>query len=120
MRIFILDDQRHMDDALHLVGITPRLMSTVLAGEVEQVVLSRTIEHAIDTIEAKEVFDVWVLDHDLGGDDTGLKFLKLCIEFHEDKLPKELFCCSANPPGRANIESYWASYMHHKNFMKGS
>lgn len=62
---------------------------------------SRSMYHGIAVIEQHDPFDVWWLDHDLGGSSpSGLDFLKA---IHEKdlvhKLPKEIKVHSMNPVG---------------------
>jgi hypothetical protein len=70
---------------------------------------------ARSTREALEICrETWptelALDHDLGGDDTVMIFLKSLYEMSEDKPIPSWKIHSANPAGRLNIESFMMSW----------
>lgn len=50
------------------------------------------------------------LDHDLGGDDTTMKFLKSMTELFPNGPVPEYYVHSANPVGKENIISYLESW----------
>lgn len=70
---------------------------------------------ARSTIEALEICrETWptelALDHDLGGDDTVMIFLRGLYEICEDKPIPSWSVHSANPVGKKNIESFMISW----------
>jgi len=89
--IFYLDDVR--DPNRHPVS--------------ENYIVVRTLEQAKAIIEANAPFPMWSLDHDLGGNDTGMDFLKWAAEHALDKWPKgKIGVHSANPVGAENMRSF--------------
>lgn len=50
------------------------------------------------------------LDHDLGGSDTAMDFLRALVESYPDGPVPEYRVHSANPVGRKNIESFIDSW----------
>jgi len=80
MRVFCLDDKRKCPkDWVH----------------------AQSFNAAKDLILIENAFDVWWLDHDLGGKKSGLDFLKWVHEIELDRLPKEIKVHSSNPVGHS-------------------
>lgn len=75
-------------------------------------VVCRSTQEAIEIIVQKGLPDFMSLDHDLGGDDTTMVFLKrLVSEVWDGKSnPPEYQVHSANPIGTKNITSYMDSW----------
>jgi hypothetical protein len=73
----------------------------------ENYIVVRTLEQAKAIIEANAPFPMWSLDHDLGGDDTGMDFLKWAAEHALGKWPKgQIGVHSANPVGADNMRAF--------------
>jgi hypothetical protein len=89
------------------------------------VIVCRNADEAARAVAEQPVFDVWHLDHDLDMEvldskgtiikagyaeptaPNGMDFLKWAAESASDKWPTgQVFVHSANPPGKANMESY--------------
>lgn len=88
MKLFVDDIRNPPDDSWHL---------------------ARSSEEAIKMCQA-----VWpselALDHDLGGEDRIMDFLKSLQEMSEDKPIPKWKIHSANPVGRKNIKSFMMSW----------
>lgn len=82
-----------------------------------------TVRTSADAIEAVKRFDMPMFisfDHDLGGDDTSMKFIKWMIdEFFDNhlKIPVgfDYYVHSQNPVGKANIEGLMNSFLRQLN-----
>lgn len=67
-----------------------------------QWLIARNVDEAIDIVY-NTVIDYMSLDHDLGGDETAVRFLNWMVEF--GGWPKSgIMLHSANPVGRDNME----------------
>lgn len=55
---------------------------------------------------------ILLLDHDLGGDDTVMVFLKWLAEEYYETPPEKYNIHSQNPVGRQNIESFMNSWIN--------
>jgi hypothetical protein len=77
----------------------------------------RTSQEAINYVKAHGCPQFISFDHDLGDDDTAMKFVKWLVDYDMDNnrqiIPSdfEFYVHSANPVGKANIESYLNSYL---------
>lgn len=73
--------------------------------------VARSSSEAIQLVEEKGL-PMWMsLDHDLGGDDTSMVFLKwLAYEYQAEFIPL-WFVHSANPIGKQNIEAFLKSWL---------
>lgn len=76
-------------------------------------VVCRSTQEAIEFVSQKGMPDFMSLDHDLGGDDTTMVFLKrLTNEIWDGKsIPPKYQVHSANPVGAKNIVSYMESWI---------
>lgn len=76
-------------------------------------VVCRSTQEAIDAIKKKGIPDFMSLDHDLGGEDTTMIFLKRLVnELWDGKsIPPKYQVHSANPVGTKNIISYMESWI---------
>lgn len=78
----------------------------------------RSSEEAIGCVKVKGVPVFISFDHDLGGDDTSIVFIKWLVDFLIDtntKLPNgfDYYVHSQNPVGKKNIESWLDNIMSH-------
>jgi len=73
-------------------------------------VLVRSSVEALDYVRINGLPACMSLDHDLGGDDTGLKFVKALQQRHPHGPVPEYHVHSANPVGKANIEGFLESW----------
>jgi len=76
------------------------------------VVIARSTQEAKNVLELLGTPMFMALDHDLGGHDTTMKFLKwfaFDYEHNDDPVP-EYVVHSANPAGTQNIISYIESW----------
>lgn len=75
-------------------------------------VVVRSSSEAISWVEANGMPESMSLDHDLGGDDTVMVFLKWLFGFADGKGlgPPPYRVHSANPIGSKNIESFMESW----------
>jgi hypothetical protein len=73
----------------------------------------RSSEEAISLAKSKGSPDFMSLDHDLGGDDTVMKFLKRFVSevWDGDLEPPKYKVHSANPVGAKNIISFMESWI---------
>lgn len=82
----------------------------------ENWVILRTSKEAIDYVKNNN-FSFISFDHDLGGDDTAMIFVKWLIEYdmiHDGQIIPQNFTWnvhSANPVGSKNINGLLRSYM---------
>ena len=76
-------------------------------------VVCRSTEEAITLIKSQGIPDFMSLDHDLGGDDTTMVFLKRFVsEIWDGKTdPPGYKVHSANPVGAKNIISFMESWI---------
>ena len=83
-------------------------------------IILRTSHDAIEYVKKYGLPDYMSLDHDLGGDDTVMIFLKWLIEYDLDnngeiiKNNLEWNIHSANNVGVENIQGLLQSYFNHK------
>jgi len=74
-------------------------------------VVLRTSLEAIDFVREHGMPAVMSLDHDLGGDDTAMQFLKwMAYEFWTNEAVPSYMIHSANPVGCENIDSFMESW----------
>jgi hypothetical protein len=73
-------------------------------------VVVRTFAQAIDHVEDHGVPESMSLDHDLGGDETVMQFLRWLCDHHFEKGPPRYVVHSANPVGRDNMISFLESW----------
>lgn len=71
--------------------------------------VARSSEEAIRLVEEYGPPTFISFDHDLGGEDTSMVFLKWLANTHFDSVPG-FSLHSSNPVGRLNIESYMRSW----------
>jgi hypothetical protein len=96
-----LDDMRSSTDYAHAIK------NNLQGGVVEH----RTSAEAIEFTKKFGPPAFMFLDHDLGGEDTSMVYLKwLADEYPSDLLPPEYTIISANPVGAANIDSFMRSW----------
>lgn len=62
----------------------------------EDWVIARTYREAVRVITYSPVFEVWALDHDLGGQKSGYDFFLHIAMQHSEKLPKKVIVHSSN------------------------
>lgn len=72
--------------------------------------IARSTEQAKILIERLGPPTYISFDHDLGGDDTAMVFLKWLADSYFDH-PPEYNIHSSNPVGRANIDAYMKSWI---------
>jgi hypothetical protein len=91
MRVFCLDDTRKCPkDWIHAKGF----------------------KAAKDIIlDQEDPFDVWYLDHDLGGKKSGYDFLVWAKELRPECLPKEIKVHSSNPVGAQQMVHFCQSVL---------
>ena len=79
-------------------------------------VIARSSEDAIAAVESLGVPDFISFDHDLGGEDTSIKFIWWMIDAHLDEriasFTTQYYVHSQNPIGAANIRSLMDSFIH--------
>lgn len=81
-------------------------------------VIVRNTSDAIDCVREHGIPTFVSFDHDLGGDDTSMRFLHMLAEYmmNEDKtLPAgfSYYIHSQNPVGRDNINAYMKNLIAH-------
>lgn len=74
-------------------------------------IVARSTAEAIELVQLNGVPEAVSFDHDLGGDDTSLIFLKWWTNEHFDSPPQNWKVHSANPVGKLNIESFINSWI---------
>lgn len=78
-------------------------------------IVLRSSQEAIDYVKQNGMTEFASFDHDLGGEDTTMVFLRWLIDYDLDHevIPKNFSwkVHSANPVGSANIHSLISSYM---------
>ena len=100
-----IDDIRNLDD----VKLLPRRNN-------ENWIVARNSLQAIELIKQKNLPVMFSFDHDLGGNDTCMVFLRQLeawmLETYPDKLPScpNFMVHSANPVGKLNIISFMNSW----------
>lgn len=78
---------------------------------IDQWVVCRSSEEALKEVAARGFPTYMSLDHDLGGDDTTMVFLRRLIdELWVGELPPNYLVHSQNPVGRENIISFMDSW----------
>ena len=82
------------------------------AGLIEDHVIARSTEAAIWVVRNRPTLPSFVsFDHDLGGDDTAMKFLRYLERYgYCDQPPFDYQIHSQNPVGRDNIRSFMESW----------
>lgn len=86
-------------------------------------VILRSSAEIIEYVKKNGMPSFISFDHDLGGDDTAMVFIKWVIEYDLDNdgkiIPADFswFVHSANPVGAGNIEGLLSSYMGAKTNM---
>jgi hypothetical protein len=86
----------------------------------------RSSKEAQDFVQLNFCPDYISFDHDLGGDDTSMIFIKWLIEEDLNQngalIPNNFTynVHSANPIGSANIEGYLKSYLTHRIHKEGN
>lgn len=117
--IFVLDDIRNiymaLKEANYIAAEQYRRLNPPTSPEEERrtpvrISLARNIEDGYDIVMANPVFDLWVLDNDLGLGEEGFKFLEEFIKDQPNKLPKFVLSCSANPMRREAIIALFENY----------
>lgn len=77
----------------------------------EGYVLARSSDEAIALVRELGWPQFMSLDHDLGGDDTTMRFLRMLVnEWDGVSSPPDYQVHSANPVGRENIISFLESW----------
>lgn len=89
-----------------------RFPHTVYPGGTREFEICRTILEAQNIVRERGMPEFISFDHDLGGDDTAIVFLKwLAYEYWDGKSPiPDYRIHSANPIGQKNIESFMRSW----------
>ena len=72
--------------------------------------IARSSQEAMDWVDKNGIPDIISFDHDLGGDDTVMVFLKKFVEKYPDGYKIKYYIHSANPIGRLNIQSFIDSW----------
>jgi hypothetical protein len=96
-----------------------RIPKTVSPCEERKIV--RTSGEAISYVKEHGVPNYISFDHDLGGEDTAIKFVDWLIEYDLDghiNISNLMYHVhSANPVGKLNIESKLNSYLKYKKLL---
>lgn len=76
-----------------------------------RILIARSTEEALEIMKEYEI-SYLSLDHDLGGNDTSMRFLKILTEDIWDGIsePPGYYVHSANPVGRDNLISFMESW----------
>jgi hypothetical protein len=79
----------------------------------EDWIVCRSTQEAVDIIKERGIPDFMSLDHDLGGEDTTMVFLKRLVNeiWDGQSTPPKYQVHSANPIGTQNIISYMESWI---------
>lgn len=83
--------------------------------------IARNSQEAINYVKQNGCPSYISFDHDLGGDDTAMNFVKWLVEYDMDQngtvIPEnfDFNVHSANPVGAKNIESYLLSYLNQRD-----
>ena len=104
MRVLIVDDQRTIDAAFK------RLNEKI---DVTFLCLARNIADAKDLISRNQLFDVWMLDNDLGNKEEGIYFLQDMINFFPLLVPEKVLCISSNMERKEQMEDLFAQWCKH-------
>ena len=79
-------------------------------------IIARSSSEAIELVKTKGIPDFISFDHDLGGDDTAMKFIWFLINGHMDgsleSFPTDYYVHSQNPIDVQNIKSLMSSYIN--------
>jgi len=83
-------------------------------------VLCRSTAEAQQAIRERGLPSFMSLDHDLGGDDTTMVFLRWLVDYAEETFPNgfkvpTFYVHSANPVGAANITSFMKSWVRSRS-----
>lgn len=73
-------------------------------------IIARSSAEAIDIVVMEGIPECMSLDHDLGGEDTAMVFLKALTALYPDGPVPDTLVHSQNPIGRENIISYINSW----------
>ena len=78
-------------------------------------VIARSSSEAIELVKTKGIPSFISFDHDLGGDDTAMKFIWFLINSHIEgsieAFPTSYYVHSQNPIGVENIKGLMESYI---------
>lgn len=78
--------------------------------------IARSSCEAISIVESNGIPDFISFDHDLGGDDTAMRFIWFLINSHMDgsleSFPTDYYVHSQNPVGVQNIKGLMSSYIN--------
>lgn len=81
-------------------------------------VIARSSQEAKDIVRASGVPRFISFDHDLGGEDTSIKFIWFLIDSYMSgyikSFPAAYYVHSQNPVGAANIRWLMGSFMRHE------
>jgi hypothetical protein len=88
-------------------------------GSQHQWIIARSSEEAIRIVDTLGMPEFISFDHDLGGEDTSIVFVKWMIEWVldcieqgcEDKIKLDYYVHSQNPVGVKNIEGLMESFL---------
>lgn len=99
-----LDDEREPAD----------IWGKVVSGhDFKSFILCTNTGEAMELVKELGVPSFMSLDHDLGGNDTGMRFVRKLSDYMMDNglsgIP-EFYVHSANPVGKANITEFMASW----------
>lgn len=115
MKVFLLDDIRDEVAAYQSAGIPiSNLMN-------DTVTVARTFDDGVKVIQSRDVFDLWILDHDIAcytpdnKEQSGYDFLMYAIYTMPEKIPAKLISCSANPVGRKRINDLFTNWKNFNN-----
>lgn len=79
-------------------------------------VIARSSSEAIELVKTKGIPSFISFDHDLGGDDTAMRFIWFLINSHMDgsleSFPIDYYVHSQNPVGVENIKSLMSNYIN--------
>lgn len=89
--------------------------------KIDRFVIAQTSQEAFHLLVSRGVPNYISFDHDLGGEDTSMVFLKAMFNYMDDmklKFPKnfDYHIHSQNPIGRENIRSYMTGLYEHIGF----
>lgn len=78
--------------------------------------IARSSSEAISIVESKGIPLFISFDHDLGGDDTAMRFIWFLINSHMNgtikSFPTDYYVHSQNPVGVQNIKGLMSSYIN--------
>lgn len=94
-----LDDLRELDYLSNLINPL----------NVEDWIVCRNSSEALVCVRENGIPDFISFDHDLGGEDTAMVFVKAWVEVIGKKFPA-FYIHSSNPIGKENLKSFIFSY----------